>query len=125
MIEERRPYSGRRGSRSGFLAIGFVLLFLSAQVGLSAVATVGVVNINTASAEELQLLPGVGPVRARAILAERKKRTRFTRIEDLADVKGIGDSMLDTLRPHLILVGPTTARQEGRRASKAPSGGGG
>ena len=125
MIEGRRLFSGRHGGRFRSLAMGLVWLVVSAQVGFGAVAVVGVVNINTASAEELQLLPGIGRVRAQAILAERKKRTRFNRIEDLAAVKGVGESMLDTLRPYLILVGPTTARPEGRRVSKAASGGDG
>ncbi|MFL2936283.1 MAG: helix-hairpin-helix domain-containing protein [Myxococcota bacterium] len=125
MIEETRPVSGRRGAPFRSLAIGLLWLIASAEVGWGALSIAGAVNINTASAEELQLLPGIGPVRAQAILAERKKRTRFNRIEDLADVKGVGESMLDTLRPHVVLVGPTTARQEGRRGSKASSGGGG
>ena len=125
MVEEARPVSGRRRAPFVFWALSLLWLFVSAEVGLGAVAIVGAVNINTASAEELQLLPGIGPVRAQAILAERKKRTRFHRIEDLAQVEGVGDSMLDSLRPHVILVGPTTARRQGRRDSKAPSGGGG
>ena len=118
MREARRPDSGRRGVPWWPLALGLCLLVFSADRAQSAVTTVGVVNINTASVEELQLLPGVGPARAQAILAERKKRVRFNRIEDLASVRGIGDSMLDALRPHTVLVGPTTARQVTRRRPK-------
>ncbi len=71
----------------------------------------GQVNINTASSTELQLLPGVGEVRAGAILAVRKQRGGFKQIEDLLEVKGIGPEMLKRLRPYATLTGKTTARQ--------------
>jgi comEA protein len=71
----------------------------------------GVVNINTASAEQLQMLPGVGEVRARAILSERKERGGFKSVEDLRAVKGVGDSLLERMKPHVTLTGKTTAQQ--------------
>lgn len=71
----------------------------------------GVVNVNTASAEELQLLPGVGVSRATAIVDVRKRRGGFESIEELTDVKGIGPTMLDKMRPHVALSGRTTARR--------------
>ena len=70
----------------------------------------GVVNINTASAEQLQMLPGVGEVRARAILSERKDRGGFKSVEDLRAVKGVGDSLLEQMRPYVTLKGKTTAQ---------------
>jgi competence protein ComEA len=70
----------------------------------------GVVNINTASVEELQLLPGVGEARARAIVDERKARGGFKSVDELLEVKGIGPSNLDKLRPHVVLSGKTTAQ---------------
>ncbi len=85
--------------------------------------TVGVVNVNTANLDELQLLPGVGPTRAKAILAQRKSQGGFRRIEDLQDVKGIGEAMLKKLRPHVILSGRTTARAD-RPAVKSRSSAG-
>ena len=69
----------------------------------------GVVNVNTASAQELQLLPGVGEARARAIVATRKSRGGFRRVEELVEVKGIGDALLERLRPFLAVSGKTTA----------------
>jgi competence protein ComEA len=70
-----------------------------------------VVNVNTATPEQLQLLPGIGEARARAIVSVRKQNGGFKSLEQLLDVKGIGGVMLDRLRPHLSLDGKTTARK--------------
>lgn len=61
------------------------------------------VNINTAGATELETLPGVGPVTAQAILDWRAKNQRFATIEDLLDVRGIGEATLERLRPLVAL----------------------
>jgi competence protein ComEA len=71
-----------------------------------------VVNINAASAEELERLPGIGPSRARAILALRAQLKRFTRLEELLRVKGIGRATFRRLRPLLSLQGETTLSDE-------------
>lgn len=73
-------------------------------------ALVGVVNVNTASSEELQLLPGIGAARADAVIALRRQRGGFKSVDELKDVKGIGDAGLARLRPYLRLEGKTTAR---------------
>ncbi len=70
----------------------------------------GVVNVNTATVEELQLLPGIGEARARAVIAVRKQRGGFKSLEDLLQVKGIGEVGLDRLRPHVTVNGRTTAK---------------
>lgn len=59
------------------------------------------VNINTASAEQLQLLPGIGPATARNVVAARAVRP-FKSIADLDRVKGIGPKTLDKLRPFVV-----------------------
>jgi len=93
----------------------------SAPAAKSAGASTGVVNINTASSEELQLLPGVGPARADAIVAMRKQQGAFKSVDELKQVKGIGDAMLERIRPHATLSGRTTARST-RTATPAGSG---
>jgi len=72
----------------------------------------GVVNVNTASVEELQLLPGVGEARALAIVDLRKQRGGLKSLGDLRDVKGIGDASLERLRPYVAFDGKTTAHLE-------------
>ena len=74
-------------------------------------ALTGVVNVNTATAEELQLLPGIGEARAQAVIAMRKQRGGFKSVNELLEVKGIGEAGLDRLRPHLTVNGKTTARR--------------
>jgi competence protein ComEA len=71
----------------------------------------GVVNINQASAEELERLPAIGPAKAKAIVDQRK-RSPFHRIDDLTKVKGIGKKTLAKLRPYVCLTGPTTLVSE-------------
>ena len=83
----------------------------SASSSRAEAALTGMVNVNTASLEELQLLPGVGESRARSILELRKQRGGFKSLDQLVEVKGIGDILLDRLRPHLTLKGKTTARK--------------
>jgi competence protein ComEA len=73
-------------------------------------AITGVVNVNSATAEELTLLPGVGAAKAAAILEYRKEHGAFKRVEDLSAVKGIGDKALERMRPHVSLEGKTTAQ---------------
>jgi len=70
----------------------------------------GVVNINTASPDELRLLSGVGPARIRNILAYRQKHP-FRTVEELARIKGIGRRTVRQLRLHLAVSGPTTAQK--------------
>jgi competence protein ComEA len=57
------------------------------------------VNLNTASAEELDALPGVGPATAEAIIEHRETRGRFKSVTDLLEVRGIGEAKLAKLRP--------------------------
>lgn len=57
-----------------------------------------VLDLNTATVEQLDDLPGVGPVTAAAIVSWRKANGKFTSVDQLADVDGIGPSRLDKLR---------------------------
>ncbi|KAA1423990.1 ComEA family DNA-binding protein [Mumia zhuanghuii] len=69
----------------------------SAGGGASA-APAAAVSLNTATMEQLDTLPGVGPVTAQAILDWRTEHGRFTSVDELLEVRGIGDATLARLR---------------------------
>lgn len=63
------------------------------------------INLNSASAAELEKLPGVGPATAARIVEYRQKNGAFRKVEDLMNVRGIGEKTFLTLKP-LITVAP-------------------
>jgi comEA protein len=63
-----------------------------------AAAATGPVDLNRATAEQLDALPGVGPATAQAILDYRAQHGRFRTVEELLEVRGIGESKLADLR---------------------------
>ncbi len=71
--------------------------------GATSEAGAGPVNINTATAAELETLPGVGPATAEAIIEERTRRGGFASVEELLEVRGIGDAKLAQLRDRVTL----------------------
>ena len=67
----------------------------------------GVVNINQATEDQLQFLPGIGPSKSRAIVSYRTRR-KFKNTYQIVRVKGIGRKTYRKLRPFLTTSGPTT-----------------
>lgn len=65
----------------------------------------GLININTATQTDLEMLPGIGPSTAINIIAHREANGPFATIEDIMDVPGIGDGKFEAIRD-LITVGP-------------------
>jgi len=80
------------------------------------------INLNTATSEELQQVPGIGPVTAGKILQMRKAYGPFKSVDDLRAIKGIGPKRLEKMRRYLT-VGKTPAAKkpprDGKRFSKA------
>lgn len=82
-----------------------LIIALIVLIALPAAAAPGsptdpVVDLNRATVEELQSLPGIGLKKAEAIIAQREKRP-FTRVTQLLLVKGIGQKTLTRLKPRL------------------------
>lgn len=65
----------------------------------------GRVNINTATAEELTSVPGIGPTTAQRIVEYRRKYGRFYSVNDLLNIKGVGESTLEDIRPYITVGG--------------------
>ncbi len=63
------------------------------------------IDINTATLEQLDTLPGIGPVIAQRIIDYRQASGPFTSIDQIKDVRGIGDALFDDIKDH-ITVGP-------------------
>lgn len=70
----------------------------SAAVAFGAGSSSGLVNINTASAAELQTLSGIGPSMAQSIIDERTKNGAFASVDDLMRVSGIGEKKLAKIK---------------------------
>jgi competence protein ComEA len=64
-------------------------------------AAVGKIDLNSANASQLDSLPGVGPVTAERIIAWRTEHRRFSRVEELQEVDGIGPKTYAQIEPHV------------------------
>ncbi len=105
----------------------FVVLVLLLRLYLRAVdATLGrppadlsstLLDLNAASADELMLLEGIGPVRARAIVLDREKRGPFRSVGDLVRVEGIGPQTLAGIDAWLVVAAEVRLES---RASQGP-----
>jgi competence protein ComEA len=92
------------------LAVGLLCGLTFMPIGGIGQAAAGAVDLNTASVEQLTELPGIGPAKAKAIVAYREQAP-FAKPEDLRNVKGIGDALYEKVKDHVTVSAP-----------KAPSG---
>lgn len=108
-----------------------ILLFSSAFIFVSLFNTWGAlpttkkpplrpININTANAEELQLVPGIGPATAEKILQMRKSYGPFKSVDDLVAIRGIGKKRLDKMRNYLT-VGKAAAAKSAQPQQAPPT----
>ena len=70
----------------------------------------GKININTATVDQLNMLPGVGPAKTKALVDYRTKNGNFKSIEDLMKVPGIKQKKVDKLKEYIIFEGETTLK---------------
>jgi competence protein ComEA len=82
----------------------------------------GVVNINTADASQIVMLPRVGAKAAQRVIEYRAQHGPFASTSDLMQVKGFGEKTLNRLSPYLTLDGKTTlsSKVKGARKARAP-----
>jgi competence ComEA-like helix-hairpin-helix protein len=89
---------------SALVAIA-VLAVPATTFGAAAEEKVSRVNVNTATAEEIASLPGIGPSYAKRIVEYREKNGPFKRVEDLLNVQGIGEKTLEKIRDKVVASG--------------------
>jgi len=73
-------------------------LFTLCMLFFFAVSAIAGININTADVKALEALPGIGAAKAQAIVDYRTAHGNFKSIDDLKNVKGIGDKVLEQIR---------------------------
>jgi competence protein ComEA len=69
----------------------------------AAAATQFPINLNTATAEQLEAIPGIGPVLAQRIIEYRQTHGRFQSVDELLEVRGIGSKRLENMRPYVVV----------------------
>jgi competence ComEA-like helix-hairpin-helix protein len=99
--------------RFSLFRFSLLFLFLSlicapAVLGAKKKPPLKPVNINTATSEELQQVPGIGPATAEKILQMRKSYGAFKSVDDLLAIRGLGPKRLEKMRKYLT-VGKTAA----------------
>lgn len=96
-----------------FLVIGSMLLAGAVQAGSQSASAP--LDLNRATAEQLEALPGIGEVKAAAILAVRESKGGFQSLDELEAVRGIGPSLVAKLRPLVVLGSKTKGDQTARK----------
>jgi competence ComEA-like helix-hairpin-helix protein len=114
--------AGKRQMRSRFLAaLGMTALLLvlsGAAVLAQKKPPAKPIDINTASIEQLEQLPGVGPVIAQAIFDFRNKSGPFHRVEELLAIRGISETRLKAIEPYVTVAQPKPATSPKSTAQK-------
>jgi competence protein ComEA len=95
----------------GALVVMLAVVFVSAGVSAQKSLPAKPVNLNTATSEQLQELPGIGQATAKKIIDMREKSGPFRRVEDLLAIRGISDKRLAKLRPYVTVSAPPPAKK--------------
>jgi competence protein ComEA len=85
------------------ICVSMVLSQGAALAQKSQAVTLDKVNLNTATSEQLQTLPGIGPATAKTIIEYRAKVGKFNKVEEIINVKGIGEKKFQKIKDRLVV----------------------
>jgi comEA protein len=106
-IERERKAFARRAPHGWIVAAAAAALLLAVGIARAQKKPPATpLDLNTATIEELQQLPGIGPGTAKAIVQFRQKSGPFQRVEDLLVIHGISKARLEKLRPYVTVAPP-------------------
>jgi competence protein ComEA len=83
------------------VCLGLAISSVSVMAQKGSPASAEKINLNSATVEQLQTLPGIGPATAKTIIEHRTKVGKFNRIEDIINVKGIGEKKFQKIKDRL------------------------
>jgi competence protein ComEA len=83
------------------LCLGLALSSVSVMAQKASAPTPEKINLNSATAEQLQSIPGIGPATAKSIIEFRTKVGKFNKIEEIINVKGIGEKKFQKIKDRL------------------------
>jgi len=89
-----------------YFAVTAVAALLAASLSFAKQPPAKPLDLNLATAEQLQELPGIGPTTAATIVAFREKSGPFRRVEDLLAIHGISKKKLEAIRPYVFIAPP-------------------
>jgi competence protein ComEA len=90
--------------------LALLIAVAACESGGNTHASDGIINVNQATVADLERLPGIGPKRARSIIASRNARGgMFTTYDEILAIDGIGEQTLDRIRGYITL-GPPRPR---------------
>jgi comEA protein len=102
-------------------SLAFCCLLASATLATAKKPPLKPVNINTATSEELQQVPGIGPVTADKILQMRRSYGAFKSVDDLLAVKGLGKKRLEKMRKYLTVSKAAASKQPPKSPPPPPA----
>jgi competence protein ComEA len=94
--------------------------WFAAMLMAFAVSAAAAVDLNSATATDLEAVKGIGPAKAKAIIDYREKSGPFKSVDDLKNIKGFGVKTIDKLRPELT-VGGAAAEPSAPPKTAAPA----
>ena len=94
-----------------FSTVALCLVLAAATLATTKKPPLKPININTATSDELQQVPGIGPVTAEKILLMRKSYGAFKSVDDLLAIKGLGKKRLEKMRKYLTVSKVSTSKQ--------------